>query len=91
MAFIKHIRAILVESGEERSYADGSGGRFVSLLCKDEQLLNAWLPRDVEEAWGHDLDVKDVQEFEESEALSFQIALREWEGRTKRKVVQIGD
>lgn len=91
MAFIKNVRAVLVESGEARQYANGDGGRFVTLLQKDDQLITAWLPKDVEESYGHPLDVMDVQGYDEADALSFQIAMREWEGRTKRKIVAIGE
>jgi len=91
MAFIKNVRAVLVESGEERSYQDGTGGRFVTLLQRDDQLITAWLPRDVEDAYGEKLDVLNVTGYDEQDALSFGIALREWEGKTKRKIVSIGD
>lgn len=91
MPFIKQVRGILVESGEARTYSDGSGGRYITLLCANEQIVTAWLPRDVEDAYGHELDVMDVRGYDEADALSWQIAMREWEGRTKRKVVQIGD
>lgn len=91
MPFIKQIRGVLVESGEERSYSDGSGGRFVSLLCEGDQLLNAWLPKEVEDAYERPLEVMEVNGFEQEASHSFRIAHREWEGRTKRKIVEIGD
>jgi len=80
-----------VESGEQRTYANGGGGRFISLLLLNDQLLNAWLPIEVESEYRGDLSVQNVTEFDDSKAKSFGIALREWEGKTKRKIVSIGD
>lgn len=86
------VRAVPVEVVEKR-FSDGTEGKLVTLLQSDGHIIKAWAPaRDRErgETQGYELLVEnDVSGYDEFRAVEVVMKLREWDGQTKRTIVNV--
>jgi len=92
MSFYKTVRAVPVGI-KKVLFVDGSSGYSVDLLTKQEgkpeELMKVWCPETV--AGIGDLEEQNIENFEDGTKKTFKIEMTVWDGKTKRRVVGIGD
>jgi len=90
MAFVRTQRANVVWI-KQVSYEDGSGGYMVELLIRNSkdalELIRCWCSNEVKRS--EELKEVEVSDFDDSQAWTFKIAMSNWKGETKQKIVQI--
>jgi len=87
------VRGVPVEVVEKR-FSDGTEGKLVTLLLADGKVLKAWAPArtDTGDVFGYEKLVEnDVSGYDDFRAVTVTMKLREWDGQTKRTIVEVGD
>jgi len=87
--YLRMVRGVIVDAAN-RTLLDGPGWTIITLLTDEDKILTVWVPED-REGYEKTEDVYDVESYSDRDAVTVKMSLREWEGKTKRKAVAIGD
>jgi len=80
---LKTFRGVLIETNE-RTFPDGGGGTFCSILLADGSIQNFWCPRELSHRVNR---VHDVEGYDDLHAENWKLRGKGWENKTKWTLV----
>lgn len=88
MPLIKSFRGVVIEKNP-KTFKDGSGGGFfVTVVIEDGSLVSFWADTKFDNDLG---DSFEVEGYDRDFSRLFVISVREFDGKTKKKLVSVAD
>lgn len=79
MPLIRTVNGVVVEK-VFRSFGEGDGGYFVTIVTEDDRIQNFWADKSLERLLG---EVHSIEGYDHELARTFRLSVKEWNGKIK--------